>query len=865
MVTDEGHAKIIDFGIAKLIEVSATAGAHTQTSHDTGVGVVLGTMTYMSPEQARGETVDHRSDIFSFGILLHEMLAGQPPFRGKTGIETASAILHEPAPRLPSLGPVVIAEAGADIQRIVDKCLAKDPADRYQGMKDAVVDIRAARRRLDTGPQSAAVPAASPRRQLPTWGWLAAGIGVVAAAGLVLFIGSREAPSNSAAAGASGKPSVAVLYFDNTTGDKELEWMRTGITEMVVTDLSQSQGIEVVGTDRLYGILSELKREDDRVMSPEVISQVAARTGVTNVIVGSYARSGDAIRINVRLQEAGTGRIISSERVDGNSKSALFSMIDDLSRRIRMKFEGLQADAALLARPGSAPQNLGDRGVQEVSTSSIEAYRLYAEGNELHRRNREAAALALFERAAALDPSFAMAHIKKAVTEHNLGNFARRDESTAQALKFADRLTPVDRAYVEGFHQVNRPGGQTKAIEAYQRCLAADPGHEACRNNLATAYSILEQLPEAVAQYEALVKSGTTISVAYTNLPGMYRALGQPEKAVAFIEDYAKRNPENPSAYGVLGASLVGVGRFDDAARALDRARLLEPSNPAYDDTAAVASLLRGDWSEAARIADGLANSKTETGRWLGALDHAALNGFLGRSADALAWADRAAAAYKVRGQRTGQAHLVAGGFLVARGQNVLAVAAMSTALEETKGTNAERAALQNQAWALAAAGRRREADAAVSVLLSKSDPAAVVRDGRAVNIARGLVALASGDAAGALKPLQDAAAALSPRSAGVGTPTAHIQVWSAIGQSLLETGRTAEALPWFEKVATSGYERVRQPIVFVRSFYFLGRIYEQQGDKVKSQEAYRRFVGYWKDGDIDRDRIAEAQRKIGS
>ncbi|MDP2388696.1 MAG: FlgO family outer membrane protein, partial [Acidobacteriota bacterium] len=720
MVTDEGHAKIIDFGIAKLIEVSSTAGAHTKTSHDTGVGVVLGTMTYMSPEQARGEIVDHRSDIFSFGIVLHEMLAGQPPFRGKTGIETASAILHAPAPRLPSLGPAVITEASADIQRIVDKCLAKDPADRYQGMKDAVVDIRAARRRLDTGPQAAAAPAPTASLRVPTWGWLAAAVAVVAIAGVVLF---RSGGTASPALSESGKPSVAVLYFDNTTGDKELDWMRTGITEMVVTDLSQSQGIEVVGTDRLYGILSELNRQDDRMLSPEAISEVAARTGVTNVVVGSYVRSGDAIRINVRLQEAKTGRIISSERVDGTSTSALFSMIDDLSRRIRTKFEGLRAEAAMLTAPGAGLSTGDRRGVDEVTTTSIDAYRFYAEGLEHNNRRRDAEAVAMFEKAVAIDPKFAMAYGKLAIVEGNRGNAERRDEFSAKAFALSDRLTPRDRAYIEGVHYASSPATRAKSMAAYERCLAISPRHEACRNNLGLAYNGLERYVEAVQHFEVLIQAGTTIVQPYANIGVGYRALGQPEKALAVVDAFATRNPENAAAQVLLGVALVGVNRLDDAIRVLDKARLLDPIDTSAASTAGLTHLLREDWKAAASAAADLTSGPTDGHRFFGAQIQMGLSGFLGRSTDAVTWAERVVAANRAAGQRRSVGQMLTGLTLLARGQHALAVAATTKAVADAKGTVQEPAALVYQAWALSAARRPTEAEAAVTALLSMATP----------------------------------------------------------------------------------------------------------------------------------------------
>ncbi|HUE84524.1 MAG TPA: FlgO family outer membrane protein, partial [Vicinamibacterales bacterium] len=654
MVTDEGFAKVIDFGIAKLIEEAASARLETRTLHDTAPGLVVGTMMYMSPEQARGDKVDHRSDIFSFGVVLYEMLAGRPPFEGKSGMDTASAILHQPAPPLPALGPAVPSDATAEIQRLVEKCLAKDPRDRYQGMRDIVVDLKAARRRLESATHAA--PLFNARTTRRWWLPAAAALAVVAATALS-WMWTRGTGTSPTAPSENTRPSVAVLYFDNTTGDQELDWLRTGITEMMVTDLSQSPHLEVVGTDRLYGVLAELKRADDRILSPEVVTQVVERMGVDHVLVGNYMTAGNAIRINVRLQDARTGRIIASERVEGAGTASLFNIVDDLARRVRANFDRLRSDAAgataLLTAPGVPPAEGLDRGLGDVTTSSIEAYRLYAEGINLHERYREAEAAALFEKAIAIDPTFAMAYAKLAVVHSNLGRQDLRDKYAALALEHADRLTPRERYYIEGFYYSNRPATVERSVEAYRKCIELDPGHQACRHNLALRLMVFGHLQEAAGHYEELVRRGATNPTSYSNLASCYVGMGDVSRAIATVEAYSTRNPENGAGHGNVAEVLIAAGRYDEALPRLARAELLDATDPGVAAARATAQLLRDDWSAAREIADRLYRSDDPARRFDGAMFHSVAAGYEGRCAPAMEWTQRAIEAFETPGNQT--------------------------------------------------------------------------------------------------------------------------------------------------------------------------------------------------------------------
>jgi tetratricopeptide (TPR) repeat protein/tRNA A-37 threonylcarbamoyl transferase component Bud32 len=860
MLAADGRLKVLDFGLAKLRYDSPDEDDKTtrETQSVTQDGRIVGTVAYMSPEQAQGLPVDSRSDIFTLGILLYEMATGERPFRGNTNMSVLSSILKD--------SPRPVSELRDDIPkplaRMIQRALEKRPEDRYQSASDLRRDLEDLKRDVDTGELVMASTAGRQRLVAPPprrrrWA-LPAAIGaalVVVAAMAVLFF--RGQPLATAG---DGRRSVAVFYFDNLTGDPQLDWLRTGLTDMLVTNLSQSPGLRVLGTSRLYQLLDETGHRDDRTMSAPIVASVARKAQTGTALVGSFVRAGSQLRIQASLQDPKSGEVIASERVEGNAESGLFALVDELTGRLRKRLEAPSMVRLADRRHGSWKE----KKLEEVTTSSMEAFKAYLEGSRLHDRLQEKEAQAYFEKAVRADPGFAMALAKLSIVQGNLGNVDKARAYSAKALEKAVSLPPAERYYIEGRHYSLDPATIEKAIAAYQKAVDEAPHHTAARNNLAQLLLEMQRYPEALVHLEELRRRGMTFPGSYMSLAQAEVATGHPDRARQALAEYAAEHPDRAAGYENLGYFELTQDRIDAALAAFDKAAALHPPDPIKVELGRfVAHALRDDWKGAEAAARRLQASDEPRARWEGGASLAMASLYRGDVGEARRLAEEGAVTGRTSQQRVG-AHLFRARIETDLGRHREALAEADRAISEKA---AEPKLVSEghavRALCLARLGRQREAEksqAEVNAFLATIPPTL----GKPMRLhLQGELALARGDHAQAREMLKKAAA-LAPVDTLTMDP-GPVLIHYGLARTALEEGDLDEARVALRKVVEAGPPRVSTPIPYVRSLALLASLEERSGRSADARRLYERYLGYWKDGQIDRAEVARAGQRLAA
>lgn len=537
LIGQDDRARLTDFGLAKLRESSGL----------TGEGTTVGTVGYMSPEQAQGQTVDARSDVFSLGIMLYEMLVGQRPFIAQHAAAALYSIVHETPRPLREINP----EIPEPLAAVVNRALAKSPSERYPDAVALEQDLRTVARNLEFSSISSGTIPVTRTRSKGRLAWVSAGI-LVMLAGVFLVLSSglfKAGPEPVTA----GENTLAVMYFENLSDPDDEERLGDIITELLTTDLSGSEFVTVVSSQRLHDLLRQEGITSSRI-DRSVASRIARKAGATRMLTGTLSRLAGRTVVTAQLINVGSGEVVGSERVDGND---LFRVVDDLSVGIKEKL-GLSESEA----------RAGDISVADVTTASAEAYREYLSGLDYYHSLDWVDAQRHFDHAIALDSGFALAYLRKGVAYFSDGQRAQGLASLAAAYRHVDRATGCDRLLIEAF---GRDLGENWNIEAALRTLKRAtiqcPTHKEPFFWVANLLSGFKTEADSVIVYaQKALDLDPDYPFALLVIYNAYNDRKDFGRALAVIDRYRKTRPNDVFPYVAQGELYINQGNLDSAA-----------------------------------------------------------------------------------------------------------------------------------------------------------------------------------------------------------------------------------------------------------------------------------------------------------
>ncbi len=598
MVRKNGFVKVLDFGLAKLtespIDRSQSDGeASTRVMVQTDAGVVMGTSHYMSPEQTRAKPVDARSDIWSLGVMMYEMVAGRKPFEGETSTDVIVAINQKEAPALARFAPHVPPE----LDWIITKALRKDRDERYQTIKELLVDLRRLKQKIEfeaelerssapdsitrssittapvsptiSGPVAPTVETSAAhhlssaeyivseiKRHKKGAGVLSVLFVIAVGAGIFLYFNRAQALTD--------KDTILLADFTNTTGEPVFDGT---LNQALAVQLGQSPFLNIFPEDRVREALRFMGRSADERLTRDVAREICQRQGLKALLVGSISSLGSHYVITLDAVNVQSGDSIAREQVEADSKEHVLASLGKAASSLRGKLGESLSSIKKFEVP-----------VEQATTSSLDALKAFATGNEERAKGNGEQSVVFYKRAIELDPNFAMAYARVAVYYGNQSQLDLAQQYVEKAYELRERVSERERLYISEKYFNYVTGEIDKAIEILQTWSRLYPNDYVPHNNLALNYIYYGRYDEARRESLEAIRINPTAYAGYDNLIGSFLGLNRLDEAEAVAKDMATKFPDAQYTHfdRLLFAILRGDQSVIDAEQQWARGKVVE-------------------------------------------------------------------------------------------------------------------------------------------------------------------------------------------------------------------------------------------------------------------------------------------------